>query len=349
MGRPRNPIIDPTLKDWLETNFPNKSTKKTYLSALRLFKQNLNIKNLGKYLKEGPDADNDIKRYLSSLNERPSKTVSSYTAAVKAFFLDHDIELKKNTWKKLRRRGFLPKRITAQTRDKKPSKGQLKRIINYSSIRGRALFLFLASSGCRVGETLKLKIADLDLEADPPQAFIRGETTKSGVGERTVFFSYEAKDAIKDWLAIKDKTGKRDGKGTYESPLIFPFSHPTASMMLYGALDKAGLAQRDHRTGRRVYHIHSLRKFFRTQIGLDLDTTNALMGHSQYLDSAYLRQEHNDIANAYLENMGNVSIYAVESPDLVQENEELKDRILRTESKLAQIEKLLIGLVNGKD
>jgi len=40
--------------------------------------------------------------------------------AVRFFLLDHDVALA--DWRKMRRRGFVPKRVKALTRDKKPSK-----------------------------------------------------------------------------------------------------------------------------------------------------------------------------------------------------------------------------------
>jgi integrase len=214
MGRPRKDLKDKTLKEWL-TLFKKKSTKNTYLTGLRHFKQNLGIEDLSKYLESTPNAAINLRKFLNSLDGKPSKTIAVYTAAVKMFFQDHKVKLEDNDWRKLRRRGFMPKRVKAQTRDKKPTKTQLKQILNYADIKGRALFLFLVSSGARIGETLQLLIEDFNLEAGPPRVHIRGEYTKGGVGERTVYFSYEARDAIKDWLRIKDGLGRRNG-GTYE-------------------------------------------------------------------------------------------------------------------------------------
>jgi len=105
---------------------------------------------------------------------------------------------------------------------------------------------------------------------------------------------------------------------------------------------------RDKVTGRRVYHLHSLRKFFRTKIGLDLDVTHALMGHTEYLDDAYLRlEEEGEIAKAYLEAMPNVSVYQVEDHELreqasviEQENVKLKGRMAKMESKLVEMERI---------
>ena len=94
------------------------------------------------------------------------------------------------------------------------------------------------------------------------------------------------------------------------------------------ACDKARLGEKDKKTGRRIYHLHSLRKFFRTQIGLDLDVIHALMGHSEYLDSSYLRQEQEEIAAAYLEAIPKVSIYQTEDFELKKSVEQLKQENL---------------------
>ena len=55
------------------------------------------------------------------------------------------------------------------------------------------------------------------------------------------------------------------------------------------ACNKDGIAGRDKRKNRRIFHLHTLRKFFRTEVGLDLDIIHALIGHAEYLDDAYLR------------------------------------------------------------
>jgi integrase len=55
--------------------------------------------------------------------------------------------------------------VRASTPDKIPTKAQLRSILNYMDIKGRAIILFLASTGCRIGETLRLKKIDLKLRA----------------------------------------------------------------------------------------------------------------------------------------------------------------------------------------
>ena len=242
----------------------------------------------------------------------------------------------------------MPKRIKAETRDKKLTIPQLKKILTYLDIKGRAMVLFLLSSGARVGETVKLKIVDFDIENDPPRAHIRAEYTKGGVGARTVYFSHEAKEAIKDWLTIKDGMKKRNG-GTFSKDKVFDWTVGTATYLWNRAIKKADLDIKDGVTQRRIYHLHGLRKFFRTKIGLDLDITHALMGHSEYLDDSYLRlDETGEIAIAYQEAMSNVSVYAVENTELKQETQNLKEEMQKLRDKeetkdetIAQLEKQL--------
>ena len=346
MVRPKKPIKDQILKEWL-TEFKVKHTRDCYLSSMRKFKKNLGIESLDEYLKNNPDTTADIKRFLISLEGSPSKTIHSHISAVKSFLNDHDIPFSENEWKKLRRRGFMPKRIMAETRDKKLTKNQLKRLLNYLNLRGKAQVLFLLSSGARVGESVQLKTNDLDLESDPPRGYIRAEYTKGGVGARTIFMSYEARDAIKDWLAIKDKMKKRNG-GKFSKDKVFDWTVGTSTYLWNRAIEKACLDNKDDKTQRRIYHLHGLRKFFRSQIGLDVDLTHALMGHSAYLDEAYLRLNEKEIAEAYKEAISNVSVYAVEDKkiekeinQLKEENETLKQRLNSFNLNTEQVHELL--------
>ena len=335
---------------WLQ-EFKSINTQRTYRTAVRKYKEILGIEDLEKYLQNDPDTTGDIRKFLATLDGKPSKTVTCYTQIVKVFLQDQGVKVSDEAWKKIRRRGFMPKRTRAETKDKKPTKQMLKKILNYADIKARAMILFLISSGARIGETLQLVKDDFDFSSDPPRVHIRAKYTKGGIGERTAYFSYEARDAIQDWLNIKDGLTKRGTYGDYSGERVFSWGKSTSQFMWNMACDKAGIGTKDKRTNRRIYHIHSLRKFFRTKIGLDLDIINALMGHAQYLDDAYLRlDEEGEIATAYLEAMPNVSVYAVQSEEvkgIEKENQELKERILKTETKLAQIEKLLIEVLNG--
>ena len=104
MVRPKKPIKDETLKRWLSESFKNEGTRKAYCAALRAFKKNLDIEDLGEYLKTKPDVNTDLRRFLVSMDGRPSKTISAYVTPVRVFLQDHNVSIEENGWRKLRRR-----------------------------------------------------------------------------------------------------------------------------------------------------------------------------------------------------------------------------------------------------
>ena len=339
--------IDPVLKEWLQ-EFLNPNTKNTYKSALTKYMKLLEIKDLETYLNSNPNVNSDMKRFLTLMNGKPPKTVKSYANAVKLFLNEKGHKIESEDWKKLTRRGYIPRRARATTQDKKPSKEIMRKILTHSNVKGRALFLFLISSGCRIGETLQILIEDMELDANPPKAHIQAEYTKGSASGRTVYFSYEARDAIREWLKVKEHWKKRTAGGTHGGNRVFPWTSQTAGFMLRLACDKAEVGDKDKKTKRRIYHLHSLRKFFRSNSGLGFDVVNALMGHEQYLDASYLRLEENEeIAEVYLKAMPNLSVFTVEDKTLAkktdkleEENEKLKKRINQLESKESEMDSM---------
>jgi len=150
--------------------------------------------------------------------------------------------------------------------------------------------------------------------------------------------SYEARDALKEWFRIKDtrrkrikdkntKSPKRRSYDFYPKNMVFGFEPHNFSFMWRLALKKAGLDQRDPTTKLHyyIYHIHTLRKFFRTNMGLagvkDF-VVHAWQGHKAYLSQAYDRLSKEEMAKQYLDHMDAVSIYDV-SVDVTSFKEKL--------------------------
>ncbi|EHR79397.1 hypothetical protein OCC_08018 [Thermococcus litoralis DSM 5473] len=282
---------------WIETYFTSEHTQKTYLSALRQFHDKFG------YMTTPDELLDAITTWIRDLRTEgyTPKTINNYVTAVLSYYRDQGIVIPEETWRRIRRRILPPSKPS--TFDKAGSHDEWKRILTHMSLAGRSLFLFLLSTGCRIGEALQLKISDLDLEKDPPRAYIRPEYTKGGYGGRVVFFTYEARDAIEEWLKLRLILNKRAPKRYYipkhgryayytekDDNRVWPISVSTAQAILWEALKRAGLDERDPRTGRRLIHIHSTRKFFRSNCGLPDALTHALMGHEGYLDRSYLRQ-----------------------------------------------------------
>jgi hypothetical protein len=153
------------------------------------------------------------------------------------------------------------------------------------------------------------------LNADPVLIEVRGEYTKGGNKYRT-FISKEAKEAIKNWLAVRgdylssarkrgrglSKLGNGRGVRRIGDKRLFPFSSTVAGSMWNLACKKAGLDGIDESTGRHKFHIHMLRKFFRSQMGMagvPRDVIEAMIGHEEYLDDAYRRFNTEQLAEQY--------------------------------------------------
>lgn len=126
-------------------------------------------------------------------------------AAVRTLLLENGVELPALFWRRLRGRR---KGSRVLLIDKMPSNSELRRILTHMDVKGKALFLVLASSGMRIGEALKLRLGDLELDRELAKISIRGEYTKTG-NPRIAFISREAKEALEEWLKLREATSGR--------------------------------------------------------------------------------------------------------------------------------------------
>jgi len=206
-------------------------------------------------------------------------------------------------------------------------------------VKGKALFSVLESSGMRIGETLKLALDDVNLESDPVQIDIQGEYTKSG-NSRTTFISREAKEAVLEWLKIRDKylevavARSKRYKKKAEDQRLFPFDVSTAYLMWRSALNKTQNGQRDKATQRYLLHPHVLRKFFRTRMGtvIPVDIVEALMGHEGYLTEVYRRYSLEERAKFYKQGEPTLLIFSETG-----EVEELKKEVEKGKKELQDL------------
>lgn len=289
--------------------YSGKSTVRVHKSTLKmLFKEIYNktepLESLvEKYLEEKRDYKKDIENFLISLKELPPISARTRISALKIFLLENEVELPQRFWRKIRGRikGSRP-----ATLDKVPDLKEFKNILSHLPLHGRNLYLFLESSGSRIGETLQLKLEDIELDKDPAQINIRGEYTKTG-NPRVSFISSEAKALMLEWLKVRENylksaSGKSHlyEKSEFDSR-VFPFEDTTARHMWNSALRKTKNGQRDKKTNRYRLHPHVLRKYFRTRLGavIPVDVVEALMGHEGYLTEVYRRYTVEDLAKFY--------------------------------------------------
>jgi integrase len=311
------------------SNYDNEGTRINLRASIKLFFQSLydgvTLDNLDeiahKYFNEERDHEKDIQTFVKSINGLAPLTIKHKLSGVKNFLLNNDIEFNQKFWKKVSRR---IKGSRALTLDRIPTPKEFKKLLLHMPIQGKALFFTLESSGMRIGEALGSTIEDLYLDENPARIQIRGEVTKTG-NPRHAFISREAKEAIEEWLKVREdyiksavgkshlyqkslrieyvdeKTGETKTK---LDPRIFPFDPTTAYSMWKKALYKSGLNGKDKSTGREKIHPHTLRKFFRTRLGaagIPVDVVEALMGHEGYLTEVYRRYSLEDLKKFYLQ------------------------------------------------
>jgi integrase len=345
------------LEEWINS-YSSLNTKKAFKIGISSFFKfiygNLDLNQASKkYIEEvknGRDYFKDLINYSIFLNKKTPKTAFTYLASVKSFlnyFLN--IELTKKQSRILRSR--LPKGNRARSREDDLTKEILKKILEHTDLKGRALFLLLVSSGIRIGEALKLRINDIDLNRDPPIVYIRGEYTKSGDSYFS-FISKEAKESLLEWLKIREEyinSALNKGKGINkikqkEDERIFPFSYALAVKMWKRALRKSNYEKKDEFTKRRTLHIHMLRKFFMSQAKLVIPETivEALVGHTEYLDQAYRRYTKEELAEYYKKAEPNLYIFIPKEIREIQTHyiNELEDTKKKVENLTIQLSSL---------
>jgi integrase len=339
-------------------NYDNPQTKRNFEVAITQFFGSIygegsfaNLEEIAEqYFSEERNHKEDIQNFLRSLNGLAPLTVKLKISNVKTFLLENDIELKQKFWKKISRR---IKGSRALTLDRIPTNTELKKILLHMPIQGKAINLSLESSGMRIGELLKSNIDDLYLNENPARIQIRGEITKTG-NSRHAFFSREAKEALTEWLKVRDDYLKAAVAKSHlydkslEDSRIFPFDKAVAYSMWKIALHKSGLNGKDKSTGREKIHPHVLRKFFRTRLGsvIPVDVIEALMGHEKYLTEVYRKYSLEDLRKFYLKGESALLVFT-DAAEVTKLRQEVEEHAHKIQKEVDERNKTLQSLVNG--
>lgn len=224
-------------------------------------------------------------------------TVVQYLAANK-IFLEHQ----------------LVKRIKTGTRavtvDRIPDREEIRAILSHGDLASRAYVLTLISTGMRPSEPLGITWDEVDL--DRGMVSIPAGVAKNNVG-RVTFLSEEAMEALREFHSYFPKFCEMVERQTHgevipDRNLLFPISYDAMNARFVLMVEKAGLAERDKRTGRMTIHLHGFRKYYRTHLakgegaGNTIDIVEALLGHEGYLSASYVRLTIEEIEAFYRKN-----------------------------------------------
>ena len=304
------------------------------------------------------DIEKDLKEFAKEISYLAPISQKMMILTIKKSLEIYDIEFKKKFWEKFKVNGD----DGATFKDEIPEKEDLQKIIRYADIRGKALLLLLSSTGMRIGEALNITWDEIDTEKR--EISIPAEITKTKK-PRTVYFTEEAKDSLLDYKEnYSDYIKRARGRAKQEieeisepkgDKRIFPFKYDIAMEIWHRCLKKAGKPYTDRiprSNNKYKYHIHTLRKFFKTQLadaGVPEATTEALLGHKDGLNSTYYSPKK--AKKFYDENINHLTVFsdmdramkkiepkmkAHESAIsiLSRENSELKDKISNIEKEL---------------
>jgi len=137
------------------------------------------------------------------------------------------------------------------------------------SLRDRAMILLLLRTGMRIGELLRIRVSDVNM-AEQKILIYEGEKNQRG---RVVYFSEDAKEALKAWMAKRNRSMALLFYGYKGRPL----SYQASRMMFVKYLQQAGLSHKG-------YTLHCLRHTYATDLinaRMPLECLEKLMGHSR--------------------------------------------------------------------
>lgn len=279
------------------------------------------IKKLESYVLEATNQQifNDMGMFADYLDGRrvSRNTKKLRLSAVRSYFQLNDIIIPKDKFRLFfKREERKSDEELGETTDQAFTIEQIKMVAGQLVPAMRTIFQFLFVSGCRVNEALQVRLSDIDL--DKCQVKIRAETSKTKTG-RTVLITQECSELIKTvWLprrteymkSAQDRNkGLREQEGVRrageriaidQDARLFPFTVMTFRKSLERALKRVGLNQRTDK-GRYLYHVHSLRKSFRTIVGRhgSVDGAETLLGHAPGMTANYRRLSLNNCIQDY--------------------------------------------------
>lgn len=232
----------------------------------------------------------------------------SYLSAAEVYFAECCHVRLSGLQKKFRKRNSTEK-ILSITQEYNPTREIIADVLSLCGVRHRAEILICASGGLRIGELLHIRLSDVFLDEVPVRIEIPGSITKNKLPRRT-FISTEAANALKAYLQTRDEMLQRlriNSRRVHhdyspDASRIFPHSDTYESEQMRQIVSKSQYNGIDERTGRNMFHFHSLRKFFLTQAKKHAspDFVEAWAGHAGYLSAAYHRPSLEEERAEYL-------------------------------------------------
>jgi len=231
-----------------------------------------------------------LEDYVAELQDRglASSRISNYVKAIKALYRVNGVEIKLPY--------ALSRRAVRKNRAPKPE--ELQHLLDVADLREKVIISMMALGGFREGTLVKLRYhhvsEDLERGGVPLHVHVEPEITKGKYHDYDTFLGAEAVEYLNLYLEARRK-GNLDPRLQPEdiqddSPLICDIRsrtpRPIGEKQIYKTIHelyfRGGLLKHGQNGGYTLC-VHSLRKFFKTQLealGVNSDYIEYMMGHT---------------------------------------------------------------------
>lgn len=259
-----------------------------------------------------------LNNFVSFMDNKSPKTVQTYFGLVKSFLRTQGVKTDRDDIKE-----FVKLPTLLKVRRKPLTKEVIRKLLDNSKERRKALYLTLLSSGMRLGEALSLKKMDFDFTKDPVMVSIPASYTKTRESRET-FISSEARELVLN--LVRDKS---------ESEFVFTHHKDNvdavrAEEAVFSKLrQRCNLLEKYESGNRFIINIHAFRAYFHTFASRTHGTeyANALDGHTSYLGQ-YYRIAPEERAKMYKKLEPSLLIYGIIDAEsgILEEQLEVKDK-----------------------
>ena len=241
-------------------------------------------------LKRIPEHVEALKNYVRELHGQKlaGSRISNYVKAIRSFYRVNEIDVK------------LPYSLSRRSvrRDRAPKPDELQRLLDVADLREKVIISMLALAGFREGTLVRLRYhhvkEDLEKGNVPLHIHVEAEITKGKYHDYDTFVATEAVEYLRLYLEARRQGNIHPEIKPEEisdgSPLIrdemYDVPRPIGEKQLYKLIHalyfKAGLLRKNQNGGYDLC-VHSLRKYFKTQLmalGLQGDYVDYMMGHT---------------------------------------------------------------------
>ena len=324
-----------------EESIKSENTRKNYKYQLSKFLKYFKIKDYDSLLTISKEKLQEmLEDYIFHLKKALNpNTVPVAFAPIELFFTIQDVQI---NFKRLHK--MFPEKIKKAGYNSWSTKEIQAMLRTAIKKRTRALILFLASSGCRIGVIEELRIKHLKEMSKNCKRVLCYEGSKE---EYKTFLTPEASKALDEYLA--ERTSDRENL-TLESPVFRegyqlgmkkakPISKQMAQTLIGRCIKRAKLSRKKlgNRYDKQISH--GFRKHFNTILKLNNEVNSniaeKLMGHKKGLDGVYLTPTEEECFNEFLKAVPDLTIDDTER--LAARNKELENEKTELEKKIPQL------------